>query len=127
MVSVGNEQSNGSVATATRRVVVTGASGHVGRAVLRACSADPSIGRVVAVDLREPDTRPAGVETRTADILTADLDECFAGADVVIHLASIVDPIIDDTLAAQVNVAGTRRVLDAAARAVLDELRGGEG
>jgi UDP-glucose 4-epimerase len=117
MVSVGNEQSNGSVATATRRVVVTGASGLVGRAVLRACSADPSIGRVVAVDLREPDTRPAGVETRTADILTVDLDECFAGADVVIHLASIVDPIIDDTLAAQVNVVGTRRVLDAAARA----------
>lgn len=116
MVSVGNEQSSGSVATATRTVVVTGASGLVGRAVLQALAADPTVERVVAVDLREPDTRPAGVEQRTGDILTADLDVWFAGADAVIHLAAIVDPIIDDTLAAQVNVVGTRRVLDAAAR-----------
>ncbi|MEY4007289.1 MAG: hypothetical protein RLZZ467_309 [Gemmatimonadota bacterium] len=117
MVSVGNEQSSGSVATATRTVAVTGASGLVGRAVLRALAADPTVGRVVAIDLREPDTRPAGVEQCTGDILTADLDAWFTGADAVIHLAAIVDPIIDDSLAAQVNVVGTRRVLDAAARA----------
>lgn len=117
MVSVGNEQSNGSVATATRTVAVTGASGLVGRAVLRACVDSSAVGRVVAIDLREADGLPAGAEHRTGDILTADLGAWFTGVDTVVHLAGIVDPIIDDALAAQVNVVGTRRVLDAAASA----------
>jgi len=117
MVSVGNEQLNGSVATATSTVAVTGASGLVGRAVLRALSATPTVDRIVAIDLREPADRPEGTERRTGDILTADLVTWFEGVDTVIHLAAIVDPIIDETLAAQVNVIGTRRVLDAAAAA----------
>lgn len=117
MVSVGNDQADGSVATATSTVAVTGASGLVGRAVLRALAATPTVGRIVAIDLREPDDRPASTEHRTGDILTADLEAWFAGVDAVVHLAGVVDPIIDESLAAQVNVVGTRRVLDAAAAA----------
>ncbi|MEY3361541.1 MAG: hypothetical protein RL531_1260 [Actinomycetota bacterium] len=117
MVSVGNEHANAAVATATPTVAVTGASGLVGRAVLRALAASPTVGRIVAIDLREPDDRPVGTDHRTGDILTADLEAWFAGVDAVIHLAGIVDPIIDEALAAQVNVVGTRRVLDAAAAA----------
>ena len=36
------------------------------------------------------------------------------GTDVLVHLASVVDPIPDESMMARVNVEGTRRVLDAA-------------
>jgi nucleoside-diphosphate-sugar epimerase len=39
----------------------------------------------------------------------------LSGADVLVHLASVVDPLPDDALMARVNVHGTRRVLEAAA------------
>jgi len=53
---------------------------------------------------------------RRVDLAGADLDAVLPGTDVIVHLAGIVDPIPDDALMARVNVDGTRRLLDAAAR-----------
>ena len=117
MVSVRNSAGSTPVAPPVGRVVVTGGAGLVGGAVLRALAADPSVASVVSVDLREPDPRPAGVEHRSGDLLDLDLVALLEGADAVVHLAAVVDPILDDVLASRTNVEGTQRLLDAVATA----------
>lgn len=67
-------------------VVVTGASGSLGRRVCELARADPTVERVVAIDRRPP--RPApGIRARQMDLMQADLKPIFEGADVVLHLA----------------------------------------
>jgi nucleoside-diphosphate-sugar epimerase len=95
-------------------VAVTGASGLVGGRLLRALAADPSITRLVGIDVREPERRVRALEFHRADIARSELKPLLEGVDVLVHLASVVDPIPDEGLMARVNVDGTRRVLDAA-------------
>src|SRR5205814_10540096 len=47
--------------------------------------------------------------------LHSELKPLLEDIDVIVHLASVVDPIPDEALMARVNVEGTRRVLEAAA------------
>lgn len=74
-------------------IVVTGASGAVGRRVVRQLAADPDIHRIIAIDRSSPSVVPAKVETHKIDILSPDsaegLVELFAGADSVVHLAEV--------------------------------------
>ena len=115
MVSVRNRVGSAPVAPRVGRVVVTGGAGLVGSAVLRALADDPAVATVVSIDLREPDPRPAGVEHRSGDLLDLDLVALLEDVDAVVHLAAVVDPILDDALAARTNVEGTQRLLDAVA------------
>ena len=95
-------------------IAVTGAAGLIGRQLVPALAADPTVTRVVGFDVREPIRRLPGVEFHLADVLHRDLKPLLEGVDVLVHLASVVDPIPDEDLMARVNVEGTRRVLDAA-------------
>ena len=96
-------------------IAVTGAAGLVGSALLSVLSDDPDVTRLVGIDVREPTRRAHGLEFHRADVAHSELKPLFDGVDVVVHLASVVDPIPDESLMARVNVEGTRRVLDAAA------------
>ena len=96
-------------------IAVTGASGLVGQALLGVLSETPGVTRLVALDVREPTRRPRGVAFHRADVARSELKVLLEGCDVLVHLASVVDPIPDEALMARVNVDGTRRVLDAAA------------
>jgi Short-chain dehydrogenases of various substrate specificities len=105
-------------------VLVTGASGYIGRKFVRALAAEPGMrGRIVAMDVREDPTaaRQEGVEYVVADVRDAEtLTRLMAdhGVETVVHLASIVTPGRDATrdLAYAVDVQGTRNVLDACLR-----------
>jgi UDP-glucose 4-epimerase len=102
------------------RVVVTGASGNVGTAVLRALCGSDRVSSVVGMARRPPDHGPPGtdrVEWAAGDVTTADLAQMFSGADGVIHLAWGIQPSHDLQQLHTVNVTGTRRVLQAVARA----------
>ena len=102
------------------RVVVTGASGNVGTAVLRALTGSDAVTSIVGLARRPPATPPAGtagVEWVAADVTTADLTTVFAGADAVIHLAWLIQPSHQPQQMHTVNVVGTRRVTDAVAAA----------
>jgi UDP-glucose 4-epimerase len=95
-------------------VAITGASGLVGQRLLPRLADDVG-GRVVGLDVREPRRRVRGLEFHRVDIGGAELKPLLEGVDVLVHLAGVVDPILDESLMARVNVEGTRRVLDAAA------------
>lgn len=110
------------------RVVVVGASGNVGTAVLRRLAADATVTSLVGVVRRTPRRPPpAPYDAATwvaCDIgapdddatLTTLVDAC-AGADAVVHLAWAMQPSHDRDRLRATNVTGAGRVVRAAERA----------
>jgi UDP-glucose 4-epimerase len=96
-------------------LAVTGVSGFLGQRLLRRLNADPSVGRIVGLDVRDPARRTSKLEHHRVDIAGHDLKPLLEQVETLVHLAAVVDPIVDDRLMARVNVEGTRRVLEAAA------------
>ena len=104
------------------KVVVTGATGNVGTAVLRALNADPDVDHVVAVARRPPVRSLSPTEFVSADVSTDRLETIFAGADAVVHLAWLIQPGRDESVTRAVNVNGSRRVFDAVVTAGVPSL-----
>lgn len=96
-------------------VAVTGAAGFVGSRLVSALTA-AGVRRIVGLDVRDPVRLAPGLEHHLVDVAGRELESMLRGVDAVVHLAAVVDPIVDDALMARVNVEGTRRVLDAATR-----------
>lgn len=99
------------------RIVITGASGNVGTALLRALPAEHD---VIGVARRTP--APHGVYQRvdwraldlTEPDAIADLSRVFDDADVVVHLAWGFQPTRDTRYLTRLGVGGTSAVLQAA-------------
>jgi UDP-glucose 4-epimerase len=99
------------------RVIVTGASGNVGTSVLEALGREVEVEEIVGIARRVPEVEMPKVEWVGADVTEDDLVPIFAGADAVVHLAWAIQPSRDEAVTERINVEGTRRVLDAVARA----------
>ncbi|MGY6651736.1 NAD-dependent epimerase/dehydratase family protein [Amycolatopsis sp. TRM77291] len=104
------------------KIVVTGASGNIGTALLRALAGDGH--DVLGVARRHPDTTVAPYSSARwvqQDIGANDawpgLTEIFGGADAVVHLAWAIHPRADDPAMRRTNLAGSANVLRAAADA----------
>ena len=109
-------------------VAVTGSRTYLGTELLRQLSDDPSIDRLIAIDLGEPDV--------ISDKLTCyplDLSSPSAGVelakilrnekpDTLIHGAFLSSPTHDPVLAHEVEDVGTMHVLDACAQTQPDRL-----
>jgi UDP-glucose 4-epimerase len=95
------------------RIVVTGATGNVGSQLLPQLLAHPDVTSVVGVARRLPPDRDQRVDWRALDVAADDLRPVLRGADVVVHLAWLLQPAHDRTEMARVNLGGTRRVLAA--------------
>jgi UDP-glucose 4-epimerase len=121
------------VRTRGRRVVVTGATGNVGSRVVEALVADPAVGEVLGVARRRPrgfapDDPRASVRWHSVDLTPRapgasgpdPLDEVLRGADVVVHLAWLIQPTRDAGRLWEVNAAGTARLLASASRTGVD-------
>ncbi|GIG39564.1 NAD-dependent epimerase/dehydratase family protein [Cellulomonas phragmiteti] len=116
------------------RVVVVGASGNVGTAVLRRLAQDTTVTSVVAVARRTPRQPPpppydvatwvsCDIGAHDADTGVGDaLAAAFAGADAVVHLAWAIQPSHDRHRLRATNVVGSRRVVQAVARAGVPHL-----
>jgi len=99
------------------RIVVTGASGNVGSAVVERLVDDPSVTSIVGLSRRAHEWEPPRTEWVWTDVAEGDLVAVFRGADAVIHLAWLFQPTRDPAVTWRANVVGTRRVLDAVAAA----------
>jgi nucleoside-diphosphate-sugar epimerase len=98
------------------RIVVTGATGNVGTSVVEALAADPGVDAIVGIARRMPSWRPPRTRWVSADIERDDLESIFDGADAVIHLAWLIQPSRDAAELERVNVRGSEKVFEAAAR-----------
>jgi nucleoside-diphosphate-sugar epimerase len=100
-------------------VAVTGPTGDIGRALLRAAERDGRVGRILGMARRPFDPRALGLtktEYRQGDVLDrAAIDALVADADVVVHLAVVFVGDLDETRS--VNLEGSRNVFAAAAAA----------
>lgn len=95
------------------RVLVTGASGLLGRAVAARVRA---AGHEVRTFQRSPSAVPDVEDVRGSVTAAADVDRAVTGVDAVVHLAAKVSLAGYPADFEQVNVVGTQRLLSAAAR-----------
>jgi len=93
------------------RIVVTGATGNVGSRLLPQLLICPSVTSVVGIARRLDPARDSQVDWRSADVAEQDLRPLLRGADVVIHLAWLLQPAHDPAEMARVNLGGTRNVV----------------
>jgi nucleoside-diphosphate-sugar epimerase len=102
------------------KIVVTGATGNVGTAVLRALAASGSVDHVTGVARRvTDDVREAfpWVEWHAGHVGVDDLEPALQRADALIHLAWQFHPTRRPVETWQANVLGSIRTMEAAARA----------
>lgn len=119
------------------RVVVVGATGNAGTALLRALHAEPRVTSVLGMARRLPDRNAEpyryaewapvdlSAEDGSEDGAEAVVDRLtghFRGADAVVHLAWLVQPNRERDLLRRTNVEGTRRVAEAVMRAGVPHL-----
>jgi nucleoside-diphosphate-sugar epimerase len=106
------------------RVVVVGATGNVGTAVLRRLARADGVTAVTGVARRVPGPHAGepydGVDWHAVDVGAPDavhqLTDVFAGAGAVIHLAWQIQPSHQRRAIRRTNVTGTTHVADAAVR-----------
>ncbi len=99
------------------RVVVLGATGNVGTSVVQSLAAEPEVTSVLGVARRLPDWQVPKTRWVAADVTSDDLVAQLRGADVVVHLAWLIQPTHDPRLTWRVNVLGSVRILRAVAEA----------
>ena len=103
--------------TSLSTVAVTGPTGDVGRAAVRALEQRPEVGKIIGMARRPFDPAEHGwqrTEYRRGDILDRDsVAALVAEADVVVHLAFIIFGDHDE--AHRVNLEGSRNVFEATA------------
>ena len=111
------------------KVVITGASGNVGTALLRHLAVAAPDWSIVGLCRRPPppeDPAYTRVKWTPCDIAdpgsSAVLEAAFAGADAVVHLAWAIQPNRDEAALAATNIDGSRRVFRAAMDAGVGQL-----
>ena len=109
------------------RIVITGASGNAGTALLRRLAA-AGTHELIGISRRVPPAVApyAAAEWISIDIAAdgapAQLRDAFAGADAVVHLAWLIQPSRQRELLRRVNQDGTAAVADAAVAAGVRQL-----
>jgi len=101
------------------RVMVTGATGNVGTATVRALAADDRVTSLVAVARRLPGPDhldPPGADTTwvAADVAHDDLAAHLTGVDVLVHLAWLFSPERHPDVTWTANAVGSARLFAAA-------------
>lgn len=94
------------------RIVVTGATGNVASSLLPRLLDSAEVTSVAGIARRLPKAPDPRVQWHALDVAEDDLLPAFAGADVVVHLAWLLQPAHDPDEMRRVNVDGTRRVID---------------
>lgn len=97
-----------------KNVLITGVSGYLGTRLVEALSLDETIGTIVGIDIAPPREKPDKLVFFQKDIRAGDLGEIFRDhrVDTVLHLAFVVQPIHDLERMHDIDVNGTRNILE---------------
>src|SRR3954466_6944740 len=99
------------------KVVVVGATGNVGTAVVRALTADERVSEILGIARRLPEWQPPKTTFVAADVASDDLVPHLRGADAVVHLAWLFQPTHRPMVTWQANAVGSARLFEAASAA----------
>ena len=96
-----------------QRIAITGSSGYYGRIMIRELRERHPDVRILGTDLADPSADAPDVFHRL-DIRSEQLHGTLAefAPDTILHLAFIVNPIRDNGLMREVNIGGTRNMLE---------------
>lgn len=96
------------------RVAVTGCTSDFGTVILPRLFEDAEVAEVVGIDLREPRVADPKLRFEREDVRSPRIAQLVAGCDVVVHLAFIVAEIHDKVATHDINIGGSRNVIEAA-------------
>ncbi|SED10328.1 NAD-dependent epimerase/dehydratase family protein [Rhodococcus koreensis] len=99
------------------KVAVTGATSDFGAAILPVLLDDPDIDTVIGLGRRELPIEHPKLEFVRMDIRDPGIEEVFRGCEAVVHLAFVVEEIRDKAATHDINLRGSRNVIDSAYRA----------
>jgi len=99
------------------KVLVTGASGYIGRKFAEYICREPWVEKVIGIDVKETTFAHPLFSFYKRDIREA-MDDIFLKEkiDTVVHTAYVLPPIHDTELMESINVGGTRNILNLSAR-----------
>jgi UDP-glucose 4-epimerase len=95
------------------QVYITGVSGYLGGLLCRFLEDDPSIDRIVGVDLQPPKVRTSKLEYHSHDVRDPSIREAMKGSDVVLHMAFVLNEIRDKARTYDININGSKNVFHA--------------
>jgi UDP-glucose 4-epimerase len=100
-------------------IAITGIGGYFGQKILLELSKENIAEKIIGVDIREPQLKIKNFTFYNCDIRNPDLSKHFKQnrIDTVLHLAFIVKPIHDQDRAYDININGTKNVLQACKKA----------
>jgi UDP-glucose 4-epimerase len=104
------------------KIAVTGSAGQLGTVVLRRLAVERGVTALRSLDLRPPAVASAKLTHQRADVRDPDFGKFLDGCDALVHLAFIVAGSPPRAVFDAVNVAGSRNVFDAAARAGVKQI-----
>lgn len=106
-----------------KNIFITGVSGYIGMKIANALADNPRVETIVGIDINAPRDVPdkltfvrRDVREPVRDLLTAH------DIDTVIHAAYVLPPLHDKSLMEDINMNGTRNILNASADASIEQL-----
>jgi UDP-glucose 4-epimerase len=99
------------------RVAVTGCTSDFGAVILPRLFDDPEVEEVVGIDLRDPRVAHPKLRFQREDVRSPRIQELLEGCEAVVHLAFVVAEIHDKELTHDINLNGSRNVIEASAAA----------
>ena len=106
-----------------KRILITGAAGYIGSRLARFLAEKPEVEHVAGVDVRVPLSLPdkfAFAEHDVRDSMESILKE--HAIDTVVHAAFVLTPIHDTALMEDININGTRSVLESCRAAGISQI-----
>ncbi len=97
-------------------IAITGINSYFAKTVLSKLLADPEIEKIIGIDIAPYSGSPEKVTFYQGDVRGSQMADWLSGADMLMHLAFIVQEIHDKKKTHDINVEGTKNVLQAAVK-----------